>query len=319
MTKLKLLYLLRIFQEKSDETHILSTTDLIQELKGYGIACDRKSIYSDIDALIAYGYDIVKTSSPRKAYFLASHVFELPELRLLCDAVRSCSSITPRKSDQMVRKLCGFMNEYQRSAFETQSYLLHRMKTRNEEVLYTIDALQEAIVQGRQVRLSYRKRALHRESGACCYEQTYTVHPYGLIWDRDRYYFICRRQRESPLLYLPVDRIRKVQMLDQSCRVLHNMQTPLRGSILAQPGGEQISVELLCNMELYDEMLDCFGDQVPHRRADAGRFWMEVPGSVSQEMVTWLLQYGDKVKIQSPEALRKLYLRRLSGMVHLYH
>ena len=57
--KLKLLYLVKILTEQSDEEHCLSAQALIDALAVYDIKAERKSIYDDIAQLIDFGYDIV--------------------------------------------------------------------------------------------------------------------------------------------------------------------------------------------------------------------------------------------------------------------
>ena len=96
-SKLKLLYLKEIFELYSDEDNILNAADIAERLEDYGIECERKSIYKDIEILIEYGLDIIKTSKPKTGFFLASRDFELAEIRLLNDAIQSANFISKKK------------------------------------------------------------------------------------------------------------------------------------------------------------------------------------------------------------------------------
>ena len=75
--KLKILYLLQILRERTDENHIMSATDLCKALEEYGISAERKSIYSDIEALKTFGIDIVQKKGSNPGYHIASREFEI--------------------------------------------------------------------------------------------------------------------------------------------------------------------------------------------------------------------------------------------------
>ena len=103
--KPRILYLLKILLERTDEEHPLSTTQLIGILnEEYGISAHRTTITKDIAALVEYGLDIVTIHSTQSKYFVASRKFELPELKLLIDAVESSKFITKKKSETLIEK-----------------------------------------------------------------------------------------------------------------------------------------------------------------------------------------------------------------------
>ena len=87
--KLKIVYIMQMLLERTDEQHVLSTKELIARLAAYGISAERKSIYDDIQALIDYGMDILKIGGKNGGYYISQRDFELPELKLLVDAVQS--------------------------------------------------------------------------------------------------------------------------------------------------------------------------------------------------------------------------------------
>ena len=111
--KLRLLYIIDILASKSDEEHLLSANDIIYYLKeDYGIECERKTVYDCIDCLNEYGYEIIKSQSPR-GYFMVPYHFELPELRLLIDAVQSANFISAKKTKALLKKFSKFASGYQ--------------------------------------------------------------------------------------------------------------------------------------------------------------------------------------------------------------
>lgn len=100
MQKAKLLYILDMLREDTDEEHALTTKEIIEKLSANGIHADRKTIYADMEELTNYGYDIVgRDSRNGGGYYLASREFELAELKLLVDAVQATRFITQKNPE----------------------------------------------------------------------------------------------------------------------------------------------------------------------------------------------------------------------------
>ena len=137
--KSKLLYLAKIFCENSDEEHPLSMSDIISMLDLYGIKAERKSIYSDIECLINFGYDIISVKCKNGGYYLAGREFELAELKLLVDSVQSSKFITKKKSDILIKKLEGLTSRHLGKELQRQVYVADRLKVTNETVYYNVD------------------------------------------------------------------------------------------------------------------------------------------------------------------------------------
>ena len=105
--KAKILYLMQLFLEETDEEHPISRKGLEEKLADLGIHAERKSLYNDIETLKNFGMDISYRKEHPEGYYLAEREFELPELKLLVDAVQSSRFITQKKSDSLIRKLKG--------------------------------------------------------------------------------------------------------------------------------------------------------------------------------------------------------------------
>ena len=132
--KLKLLYLLKMLEEKTDEENTMSINEMIAELDRYGISAERKSIYDDLEALKHYGLDIASRKSKTTEYFVASRLFELPELKLLVDAVQCSKFVTHKKSDQLIKKIESLASRKQAMSLHRQVYVSNRVKTINESI-----------------------------------------------------------------------------------------------------------------------------------------------------------------------------------------
>ena len=104
--RLKLLYLAKIMLRLTDDEHGLQVEQIINELAKYDIAAERKSIYSDLEALQLFGIDIEKKHIGRYVYYcVGNRNLELAELKLLVDAVQSSKFITEKKSSQLIESI----------------------------------------------------------------------------------------------------------------------------------------------------------------------------------------------------------------------
>ena len=104
-SKSRLLYILKYLWQNTDAKHYATTVDILAFLKGNGTSCDRKMILSDIQKLCNMGMDIEEEHSRENLYSLSSHLFTLPELKLLIDAVESSKFITSKKSEALIEKI----------------------------------------------------------------------------------------------------------------------------------------------------------------------------------------------------------------------
>ena len=123
---MKLLYIVDILEKYTDEDNPINATELCNRLEALGVSAERKAIYNDIDTLIDFGYDIIKTRVPRFGYFLASRRFELPEVYLLSDAVRSAEFISPKKTRELISKLDSMLSENQARKRENGIYIKNK-------------------------------------------------------------------------------------------------------------------------------------------------------------------------------------------------
>ena len=104
--KLKPLYIMKYLLQNTDEDHPVTVNQIISFLDSQGISAERKSIYSDIEALQYFGLDIVQAGSGRSCgYYVAHRNFELPELKLLVDSVQSSKFITHKKTATLIKKI----------------------------------------------------------------------------------------------------------------------------------------------------------------------------------------------------------------------
>ena len=144
--KLKLYYLIEILTKYTDEEHILNATQIIEKLKAYGIEAERKSIYSDINLLSDSGIlDIEQISGRNGGVHVLSRKFELPELKMLVDAVQASKFITNKQCTSLIKKLSEFSSVYDESKLSRSVYVYDRIADKDKNAFYLIDSIHAAI------------------------------------------------------------------------------------------------------------------------------------------------------------------------------
>ena len=194
--KLKLLYIKELLEQQSDEAHPVNVQQILEYLCARDITAERKAIYHDILCLQSFGMDILHKPGRCGGYYLASREFELPELKLLVDAVQSSRFLTTKKSMQLIEKLSHLASIHEGGILKRQVVVSGRVKTMNESIFYNVDRLHEAIAQNSRIRFRYTEWGVdgqrHDRPGV------YEASPYALIWDNENYYLVAH-SRHHPL------------------------------------------------------------------------------------------------------------------------
>lgn len=311
--RLRVLRLLHILQQHTDEAHPLSAQELIALLTQQSITCDRKTIYDDIDALGLCGYDVLHTNTPRRGYYLASREFELPEVALLTDAVLSADFITRKKTAQLTKKLEGLLNRYQAETYRRRGFIDNRNKGDNEEIYYTIDAVERAIQEGKKVKFSYLRHSLEEGRRPVLRAKQRTVSPYALIWADDHYYLICNYEKYDNLIHLRLDRMKAVSVLDEPYRHFSEVSeyktdfnvADYVGKVFHMFSGAEEEIVLDCDNDILEQVIDRFSDQIFIRESSEGRFVFHCKACVSDGLVAWIMQFGEKMRVVRPAELQE--------------
>ena len=297
--KTKLLALLHIFEQKTDENHLLNVPQLVELLEQQGILAERKSIYSDIDTLCALGYDIQLRRGRGGGYWMASRAFELSELKLLVDAVQASKVISARTSKKLIRKLEALCSEYEGTQLQRQVYVDGRPKADSRTLLYSIDALHTAINRGCLVQFRYKGSSAVR-----------TVSPWQLAWENGCYYLIAYQDEKEPagIRNYRVDRMSSVTVLGDARRGKAEFRQFDLPAYLRKHfnmfGGTEYRVTLRCAADLEPVMRERFGREPVFCPEEDGHFHFDVPVCVSQQFFGWVCGFGGKVEVTAPAAVR---------------
>lgn len=324
--KLKLVYLMKLFNESTDETHALSMKELIEALAAQGIPAERKSIYDDIEALRLFGVDIEKNRENR--YFVANRTFQLPELKLLVDAIQSSKFITRRKSNELIKKLESLASVHEARLLQRQVYVANRIKTMNESIYYNIDKLHAAISAGRQITCRYFdwvldfkdatqfRKQYRREGGG------YVVSPWALTWEDENYYLIGYDSPAQMIKHYRVDKMERIELLDlpRDGQVLFERfdMAVYSKKVFGMFGGCEERVTLRFENRFAGVVADRFGVDVRLQKAGEEHFFTTLQVVPSEQFFSWLFGLGNGAMIVSPQKLRGQFAR-MAGRAALLH
>ncbi len=319
--RIKLLHLMKIMLEKTDENNPLTAGELSAELAAVGIKAERKTVYTDLDLLTLFGLDIEQRRGKDAGYYISSRQFELPELKLLVDAVQSSRFITEKKSGELIAKLSSLTSGEQAKQLRRQVFVAGRAKSFNEMAYYSVDAIHTAIDGEKKIAFRYfdydaKKKRVYRKDGG-----TYTVTPITLCWDSDKYYLIAYSAEHDELRHYRVDRMSDAEMLDESAdafvRGRFDAAEHIR-RVFGMYSGETVSATLSFDASLVNVILDYFGKDAAISAMDANRVEVRANVSVSPVFLGWMFQFGDRAEVTGPDSLRAAMLELIQANARQY-
>ena len=317
IAKIRPLYIAKILFEMTDEDHLLSTTDIIKILKEkYGIDGYRISVASDIELLVAFGMEIKTVKSSSNLYHLVSREFDIPELKLLIDAVASSKFITEKKSNELVSKLGKLAGQYQSEKIKRNLVPEGRIKPNNEYIYYIVDAINDAINAKKKISFQYYKYNVHKEKEPRHNGEIYVFSPYHLVWNGDYYYVIGYSEKHGEIGNFRVDRIcNRPDILDDDA-----FPTPddfdlnrYINTNFRMYASESQKVELICDNSVIDSLIDRFGEDIDTEIIDENTFKATVDISVNHIFYSWVFGFGGAVRINTPKEVKNGYYKMIDA------
>ena len=303
--KQKILYVLDFLQKNATQDHPVSAGELIAMLKAHGIEAERKSIYSDITALKEFGVDIITLRGRGGGWYIGMRNFEIPEIRLLIDAVQSSRFLTEKKSRELIEKLCTLCNEEDARLMRQNIWVGGHVKSMNESIYYSIDAIGEAIAKGKQITFRYFNYGI---DGQRVYrDREYTASPYGLCQDNENCYLLAHSPRHGVTSYR-VDRMADIQLLEEArvpCPELTGKNLyDYASRRFRMYAGTPVDVKLRFHRDLTNVVLDQFGKNTMLFPDGEDHFVFTVHVDESPMFLSWVMGFGSKAEILYPERVK---------------
>jgi predicted DNA-binding transcriptional regulator YafY len=318
--KLKMLYLVKIFSEETDDEHRLTMPEIISKLESYGVNADRKTLYQDFELLRSFGVDLIAEKEGRNYYYsMGSREFELPELKLLVDSVQSAKFITDRKSSQLIRKLESLVSVHQAKQLHRQVIISGRVKTMNESIYYNIDKLHEAINANKQIKFKYFDWNLNKEMVPRYDGRWYQRSPWALIWDDEKYYLVVYDARHGSLTQYRVDKMMEIRIVDEpregreafsKFNIAH-----YTNSLFGMFSGEETRVTLEAENRMVGVLIDRFGKDIIIAPVSDTTFRTTVTVAVSSQFLGWILALDGDDRIVAPDPV----LEKMRNVIEKFH
>lgn len=311
--KIKILYLMKILLDRTDEEHGLTLEEISGALSEYGVDAERKTLYDDLEVLRVFGLDIEKRKAKTVRYHVVSREFEMPELKLLVDAVQSSKFITRKKSNDLIKKIESFASRYEAQQLQRQVYVANRIKTMNESIYYTVDYIHEAINTDVKVTFQYFEWDQNKEKQLRHNGQEYCISPWALTWDDENYYMIGYDSDDGIIKHYRVDKMLGIQPTDEKrdgAKLFENFDMALYSKkTFGMFGGKEEIVALRCKNSLAGVIIDRFGNDIPFTNVTDTHFEIRVKVHVSPLFLSWLMNFGDGITVLSPERVIEDYVR----------
>ena len=318
-TKSRVLFLLRYLFENTDDEHSANTNDLISVLADNGFSANRKTVRDDVDMICNAGYEIlIDKNGKSNSYHFGTRTFELPELKMLVDAVSSSRFISTEKSETLIKKLTSLTSRYEAEDLTAKIFTADRIKADNSKIFLTTDVVSRAIEQEKKVSFQYydylpTKEKVLRNNG-----EVYIISPYALIWSDDRYYLVGYSDKRHEITPFRVDRMTVPQITDEPAvkNTSFNPADFANKVVQMYPSGNEQTVTLRCKNENMRSVIDKFGEDIKVDVIDTQHFTAKVQVQPSQTFFGWVFTFRGDIEIVGPDEVREEFFsiaRKLLG------
>ena len=306
--KQKILVLLDLFKSKTDEEHGVTTSDIIDYLAEHGIKAERKTVYADLNTLKEYGYEISKEKKDGNYYYtLLDRDFQLPELKLLVDAVQASKFISAKKFSELIKKIENLASVYQAKQLQRQVFVSNRIKTNYENVYYNVDELNLAINENRKIKFDYYEWNLSKEMVLRKNGHKNDISPWSLAWDDENYYLVAFDGNSGIIKHYRVDKMRKIEILDEARDGREEFEefdaAKYAKKVFGMFTGDEQRVKIQFANKLIGVVIDRFGQDIMIIPKGVDQFVVNVNVKVSNMFLGWIIGLGDGAKILEPESV----------------
>ena len=323
-SKIKLLRIWEILKQDSDENNPLTTNQILVKLSESGIICDRRTLYQDIAILNSYGYEVIcKKGQHSNGYYVIDRSFDVPELRILIDAVQAASFISPKKTAELTDKIAALGGSYRADILKKNIVEFNTTKHNNEHIYYSVNAIEDAILAGKKISFQYfdlneSHERVFRKNG-----EKYLVNPVAMVFSNDNYYLICYHDNHDGITTYRIDRMLNVSVSEQEI----NKAAQPKGLNIAKHrkqsfsmfGGKTETVKFEADKDLLDVIYDKFGEDTQIRPLGNGKISFTADVEISPMFFGWCCSFGKRLKIIAPFTMVALVSNYIKELAQIYN
>lgn len=318
--KMKMLLMVEILRQDSDEEHPVLTSQFISKLAERGITCDRRTLSRDIALLNEFGYDVQsRLVGHEKGYYFLDRKFSVPELKILIDAVQAAGFITEKKTKEFINKIAELGGSHRAEILKTNMVCFNTTKHTNEAIYYNISELENALQEHKKASFYYFDRDEHGEKVYRKNKKRYIVDPMALVFNDDNYYLMCFSSKYDGICNYRVDRMNQVNTEREDVDPDAIMNSSNIGDYNEQAfkmyGGPIEEVTLEFSDKLINIVQDKFGEDISMNRTGKDTCMATVKVQTSPTFWGWLFQFVGQMRILQPKAIMEEYMARARKVV----
>lgn len=322
-TRIKLMKIWEILRQETDEDNPMPTSVLMKKLDEMGIHCDRRTIYADIKLLNDCGYEVLCNKSQKNEYYVVDRSFDLPELRILLDAVQAASFITEKKTAEFVDKIADLAGSRRSEVIKQNIVAFNTTKNTNEAIYYSVNEIALAINCKKKVQFTYfdydtNHKKVYRKDG-----KVYTVNPFATIFSDDNYYLVCYDDKYLSVTHYRIDRMDKVKKTEEDVKplpddhTLHDLKTHKK-SVFGMYNGETENVQFIIDKNLIDVVYDKFGKDLKIMAYGEDKYTFTAEVKVSPIFFGWCCAFGERLKVVAPSSIIERIKEHVKTITNMY-
>lgn len=322
--KARMLQLLKLLNEETDEEHPLSTNEIIAKMRELGLEVNRKTVKDDVDLLIASGYDVVIIKSSNNSFYMGERIFELSELKMMVDAISASKIISTKATNALIEKLQKLCSKYQARELLWNRDINRNIKPYSRNVNLIIDKLTRAIGSKLRVQFKYNEYNINKELQPRHNGKIYDISPYFLVWNEDHYYLVGYESSTSVTKTFRIDRIDGSTLVVSREPAVRKPEQELLSkysqrsfSMMVDEDNER-TVVLRCHNKLITIMIDRFGEDVDINLVDDTHFDLTTTLYVSTNFYSWLARFGEDIQVIGPPQVAVDYKEHLENIIKIY-
>ena len=304
--KIKLLKLLELLRQETDEQHPLTTMDICNRLGAMGISCERRTLSKDVALLNEQGYEVMwRWVGKEKGYYIEDRSFSIPELKILIDAIQASSFITEKKTADLIGKIANLGGSHRAELLQGNMVCFNTRKHSNESIYYNVSSLEDALQHQKKVLFRYFDLDEHGQKVYRREGHRYVVEPVALVFNEDNYYLVVYSSRHDNTANYRVDRMDHVEVLSDA---VSEKAISLRGDVAEYTeqafkmyGGTPTDIVIEFDNQLIGAVYDKFGEDTQMMRSGENKCIATVKVQISPTFWGWLFQFAGLMKVISPD------------------
>ena len=273
-----ILYILNVLKEYSDEDHMLSIDEIKEYISDiYEVEIDPRTIRRNINLLKEkFDVDIVTWQENRKGYYLIKNPdidFEPGEIRAIIDTFSYSTFIPKQMAREIIYKCKNMQNVYENEKLKDYKIYSSNSKIENKEIVKNIEDISNAIYNKKKIRFNYYKYELNPTLNSVN-TGVRTISPYAIIYQLQEMYVVALKDGKKTLYTYRIDRMKNIEILDEKVneKITSDDVEKFVKSTVSMFGKESHEIEVICDNQLLDNVVDLFGDNSTIKKYDKDHF-----------------------------------------------